>query len=62
MFEQLGPDHYISYRFNLDSRVLSYLTCRSRGWAEENPKENSSYSLLCRVILIYPMKVNWRDC
>ena len=38
MFEQLGPDHYISYRYNLDSRVLSYLTLRSRGWAEENPR------------------------
>ena len=37
MFEQLRPDHFIAYRLNLDSRVLYYLTCRSRGWVDEKP-------------------------
>ena len=54
MFEQLGPDHFIAHRLNLDSRVLYYLTCRSRGWVDEKSGKyhDGSYSLLRRVIII----------
>ena len=29
---------FLTDLINLDSRVLSYLTLRSRGWAEQNPR------------------------
>ena len=62
MFEQLGPDYFIAHRLNLDSRVLYYLTCRSRGWVDEKPGKTMMvptvyYVELLLSSLIHPMKV-----